>query len=277
MSTVQRPNKDALAKACDIYRDAMRPFLVRVLRRVKGSNLQYTIRYSLPDGQRRFFDIGLTQYRDVAGAIDIGMFPHLIRAHWRDCFFHEFRRDNSVLDRVWLVRDARNRVSHPGTIDLDDEDTRSRMSDIAYVLGSINAPEEKKAVESIRDSRWGSFSPPQFPEQPRASTTVVSSKTEQSAASNRPVIRPNRQINDDLPSHPTTAATEELQMYVIKVDDPTNRSRIHRIDCRWYADRKEETLSDNYWLHGPYVLDMATRTEQEVGKRDSGPCGTCMR
>ena len=68
-----------------------------------------------------------------------------------------------------------------------------------------------------------------------------------------------------------------MQQYVIYVDDPTNRSRIHKIDCRWYANRKEETLSDNYWLHGPYTLEEASDTEQDVRKTDSGFCGTCIR
>ena len=30
MSTITRPNRDALHKALDIYSDAMRPFLVRI-------------------------------------------------------------------------------------------------------------------------------------------------------------------------------------------------------------------------------------------------------
>ena len=30
MSTIARPNRDALHKALDIYSDAMRPFLVRI-------------------------------------------------------------------------------------------------------------------------------------------------------------------------------------------------------------------------------------------------------
>lgn len=216
--------------------------------------------------------MGLTQYRDVADAIDIGMFPHLIRAHWRDYFLHEFRRDNSVLDRVWLVRDARNRVSHPGTTDLDDEDTRSRMSDIAYVLGSINAPEEKKAVESIRDSRWGRFQTDQSLEHQRSSTTDASSQAGQSAAPRRSGNQSNQQADDGLPRQST-----ELEQYAIYVDDPTNRSRIHKIDCRWYVGRKEETLSDNYWLHGPYTLEKAAGTEQDVGKTDNGFCGACIR
>ncbi len=68
-----------------------------------------------------------------------------------------------------------------------------------------------------------------------------------------------------------------MQQYVIYVDDPTNRSRIHKTGCRWYINRKEETLSDNYWLHGPYTLEAATNTEHDVGKRDHGFCGTCTR
>ena len=241
MVIIQRPNKDALVKGCDIYRDAMRPFLLRVLCRVKGSNLEDTIRRSLPSGQRDTFDRDLSRNGDVAGAIDIGMFPHLIRAYWRVVFSDEFRSGNFVRDQFWLVSDARNKVAHPGTTDLGDEYTRARLSDIAEVLGSINAPEEKKAVESIRDDRWSIFSPP-------------------------PLVE-----------HPCTSATVALQQYVIYVDDPTNRSRVHEIDCRYYINRKEETLSDNYWLHGPYTLEAAADTERDIGKKDSGFCGTCSR
>lgn len=259
MTTVQRPNKDALVKGCDIYRDAMRPFLLHVLRRVRGSNLQTTIRYSLPDRQRDFFDASLSRNNDVAGAIDIGMFPYLIRANWRDVFFDEFRRDNSVCDLVWLVKDARNRVSHPGLNDLDDEYTRARLSDIADVLGRINAPDEKKAVESIRDSRWDNSPTYRSVGHQRSSATAVSGDVEERTVSRHP------------------EGTEALQQYVIYVDDPTNRSRIHKIDCRWYVNRKEETLSNNYWLHGPYILEKASDTERSVGKKDNGFCGTCIR
>ena len=241
MAIIQRPNKDALVKGCDIYRDAMRPFLLCVLRRVQGSNLENTIRRSLPSGQRGTFDRDLLRNGDVAGAIDIGMFPYLIRANWRVAFSDEFKIGKSVLDHIFLIRDARNKAAHPGTTDLDDGYARSSLSDISDVLGHINAPEEKKAVESIRDSRWCRFSPPQFVE------------------------------------HPSPSATAALPQYVIKVDDPTNRLRIHKVDCRYYINRKEETLSDNYWLHGPYTKEKAADTERDIGKKDSGFCGICSR
>ena len=275
MTTVQRPNKDALSKGCDIYLDAMRPFLLRGLRRVKGSNLQDAIRRSLPDRQRSFFDASLSRNSDVAGAIDIGMFPHLVRAYWRVVFFDEFGRNNFVRDQVWLIRDARNKVAHPGTTDLDDNYARSRLSDIAYVLGSINAPAEKKAVESIRDSLWRRYPTRQIADNPPSPSPVASNDTGQRVTPALSDIRSKRQANDGVARPAVDTGT--LQQYVIYVDDPTNRSRIHNIDCRWYVNRKAETLSDNYWLYGPYTLEEATETERDVGKKDSGFCGTCIR
>ena len=273
MAIVHRPNKDAIVKACDIYRDAMRPFLVRVLRRVKGQNLLMAIKNSLPDDQRRLFETNLSRNNNnVAAAIDIGMFPHLISANWREVFFDEFRGDNSVRDLGWLIRDVRNKVAHPGTADLEDEYTRSRLFDIADVLGRINAPEEKSAVESIRDSRWGRA--PIHQSIPPASF--------RDAVSSPGRITPRRSSSHSVQrgadgTMRQSVETGALEQYVIYVDDPTNRSRIHKIDCRWYINRKEERLSDNYWLHGPYTLEKATDTEQDVGKKNNGFCGHCIR
>ena len=63
--------------------------------------------------------------------------------------------------------------------------------------------------------------------------------------------------------------------YVVYVDDPTNRARVHRSDCRHYIGRREETLPDNRWYHGPYSREEAFAKMAGLGRRDSGPCGTC--
>lgn len=68
-----------------------------------------------------------------------------------------------------------------------------------------------------------------------------------------------------------------MEQYVIYVDDPTNRARIHRMDCRWYVNRKEETLPDNRWLHGPLTLENAIDVGHDAGKRDYEFCGHCIR
>ena len=153
MTIVQRPNKNAIIQACDIYRDAMRPFLLRGLRRVRGSNLTTSIRNALPDYQKDTFTTTLAQNgNDVAGAIDIDMFPHLVQRHWQAVFLNDFNMDQSVRNVIWLIKDSRDKASHPGTGDLDVEYTRSRLSDIADVLGRINAPDQKGAVEFIREN-----------------------------------------------------------------------------------------------------------------------------
>ena len=72
-----------------------------------------------------------------------------------------------------------------------------------------------------------------------------------------------------------TIGGKQLEHYVVYVDDATNWSRIHRIDCRHYVDRKEEILPDNRWLHGPFTIEEAIRVEQGLGKGDSGHCGHC--
>ena len=152
MTTIPRPNRKALDDALDTYRDAMRPFLLRALRRVKGANLQTTIQYALPPQQRDMFDRSLAERNnDVAGAIDIGMFPHLVNANWRAVFSDEFRRDETARDLIWIITKARNTAAHPGATDMDFGYTYSRLTDIADVLRRINALDAKKEVEAIRD------------------------------------------------------------------------------------------------------------------------------
>ena len=57
---------------------------------------------------------------------------------------------------LWLIKTARDQIAHPGTQDIDAEYTRARLYDITDLLGRINAPEEKQAVEEIRDNLFAS-------------------------------------------------------------------------------------------------------------------------
>ncbi len=68
-----------------------------------------------------------------------------------------------------------------------------------------------------------------------------------------------------------------MQQYVIYVDDPRNRARIHKIECGRYVNRKEHILPDNRWLDGPYTLEEAKSVLQDLGKKDSECAKCCMR
>ena len=49
MTTVDRPNRAALNNALDLFRDAMRPFIIRHLSSIPGTNAEGAVKRSLPD------------------------------------------------------------------------------------------------------------------------------------------------------------------------------------------------------------------------------------
>ncbi len=134
----------------------MRPFILRGLRRVSGSTVESTIRRSLSPHQADAFDQSLRQDNDVASAIDVNFFPPLVQRNWRDVFSNDFGDERAIQNELWMIAEARNQISHPGTQDLDAEYTRARLYDIADALGRINTPEQRLAVEDIRAQLVGS-------------------------------------------------------------------------------------------------------------------------
>ena len=150
MTKIDRPNRDALSNALDIYRDAMRPFIIRCLKRVPGKRVEDAISESLYE-KRELFLQNLDRSGNVEDAIDINDFPSLIIRKWQPVFSQVFKGDKTVGNLLWVIVDVRNKVAHPGQQDLDAEYTRIRLYDIADLLGRINAPEAKRAVEDIRD------------------------------------------------------------------------------------------------------------------------------
>ena len=153
MTTIERPIKKALGDALDIYRDAMRPFVIRNLKRVPGKNLEDAVGAVLRDGQYNRFRKNLQDGRSVEDAIDIGEFPQLIQRYWHDAFRAAFRRDMPSLGAVLhAVTEARNRVAHPDGKDLELDYAKNALNDIAAVLSEINAPDRRREVEAIRDS-----------------------------------------------------------------------------------------------------------------------------
>ena len=160
MTTTLRPNRNALSEAIDIFRDAMRPFLLRCFRRIPGTTVEAAIRQSLPTKQAENFDTALAPNNNLESALDVNFFPPLISnyTNWREVFSAEFNGDKTIQNELWLITEARNQVAHPSTQDLDGEYTRTHLFHIADVLGRINAPEQKQAVEVIRSQLIASSS-----------------------------------------------------------------------------------------------------------------------
>ena len=204
MATIERPNKEALTRALDIFRDAMRPFLIRCLRRVRGAKVEEVIQRSLPHYLAESFQKDLTRSNDLPSTLDVNLFPHLIQNNWRDAFAPEFSGDRKIVSELWLIKDARNEVAHPGTQDLEDNFTKVHLFHISSILGSIRAPEQKQAVDNILSNLEPPASLTGISQQSNASNLADPAKNDQgkkpkqARASNlkpwREVIRPNQDV-----------------------------------------------------------------------------------
>ena len=149
-TTTPRPNRDALNEAIDVYRDVMRPFIVRALKaNAKGATVEDAIRQSLNERQRDQFDANLKRSPgNPAAAIDVNDFPRLVERN-RGAFS---AYGNVLSSEMWMVVEARNPAAHPSDRDMDAEGVRTSLSIIAGALGRVNAPTQKAEVEAIRDA-----------------------------------------------------------------------------------------------------------------------------
>lgn len=151
MSMPKYPNRDALRQANDIYLDAMRPFIIRLLNQVPGEVAEDLIQDALMPEQQNAFWQKLDETDDIEAAIDFNYFPQIVRRNWDCGFAEQFNNDLTVQSMLWLIRKGRNSCEHRGTTDIDYEFVRTNLFLIAEVLGKINRPNERRDVEVIRD------------------------------------------------------------------------------------------------------------------------------
>ena len=200
MNTIERPNRAVLSDALDIFRDVIRPFIINALKRVRGRSVEDAIYDALSSYQVNEFRHRLqVNGGNVEAAIDIGYFPNLVRRNWkREVFGDQFTADMTVQDKLRIIAQARNHVSHPETDDLDPEYTRVSLYHIAEVLGKINASEAKDKVERLRDKHFEPAQPKLLPLDPSVDTETKSKSKTRVAAGNlkpwRDVIPPNVEL-----------------------------------------------------------------------------------
>ena len=151
MTIVDWPNKEALTKAIDIFREQMRPFLTRCLRRLPDKPASEAIIEALDDQQAREFERNLKNVGDLESAIDVSIFPRLVYAYWHVVFAAEFDGNRStIVKNLNRIKKARNLISHPPFgRDLDGGKTREHLRQIKSVLRSSGAKEGMTAVEDI--------------------------------------------------------------------------------------------------------------------------------
>ena len=151
MTIVNRPNREALNNALDIYRDEIREFVVRRLKGVRGRTPEDCIKSSLRDEGYYQFVNNRNEGKSVEASIDIGDFPWIVKFNWHDAFYNSFKTGNGTQQALYDIIEARNQAAHPGTQDVQTDDTEKYLQCIADVLDEINRPEQSRQVLAIRE------------------------------------------------------------------------------------------------------------------------------
>ncbi len=152
MPVTERPNRDALDKALDIYRDAMRPFIAQTLDRVPGRQAEDLIAKALDDDQANGFRQTLRERKgNLRASINAGDFPQIIGYNWHGVFSQELPANLDVQSKTGIIKEAYEKVRHADPQDLETERTCVYLFHIAEVLDLIGRSEEKREVESVKD------------------------------------------------------------------------------------------------------------------------------
>ena len=256
MNLSERPIKNALHCALDVYLFAMRTFLVHNLREVNGKNLGETVRNSLNGSHLSSFELSLSKGKSIEDSIDIGHFGSLIYRNWYEVFLSTFHGYESVKNLVASIKKVRNRLAHPSQEeiiqDFDPGDAKKCLAEIADMLGRIDRPNEKRSVESISEQL---FTPP-------AASDVAAP------------VAPKK----DTPEAPPPNPAESGPSYWVYEDAPTSRARIHKAACRLCNDGRGlhgSRLPDNRWIGPLESVEVALEVALDTERRDIAECKFC--
>ena len=152
MTTTKYPFRDALYIAHTIYRDAMRGFIIRCLKKHPDATVEELIKKVLKE---------CNSHKEIEATIDINDFPEIVRKYWKykcdntqkvyDIFRQEFNSDGDIRSEIEFIKNGRLHWAHPGTKDSNSEEIRTLLHHIVTVLDKINELSAKCEVEIIRD------------------------------------------------------------------------------------------------------------------------------
>ena len=116
----------------------MRPFLVRMLKKVPGLTLEDAIRQPLKGRSLESFEYAVGKGEAIEETFDIGEFPELIRHHWHRVFREYFGEYTAVAYDTRQLRTIRNLFAHGKIKALRSVATTEYLLLMAKVLNSVN-------------------------------------------------------------------------------------------------------------------------------------------
>ena len=135
-----------MTAAVDIYREPMRQFIVRVLSDLPGLTPTEAVEQALTGDNLINFHRAIRRGAPLDEALDVGYFSFVYR-RWLDHFRKYVADDDGLTDRMWLVREIRNRALHKNWSAFTPGVVTARIIDIVEVLERIG---EQDGADEVR-------------------------------------------------------------------------------------------------------------------------------
>ena len=145
------PNLDNLQRALTLYRKEMREFIVRNLKRVRGTNVKQLLSDAAarnPSIHHRWQE-ELDGGKDPKDVFDIGHFPRIVNHHWYAVFNQATGGDRQLRNRMQIIAAGRNEWAHPGDEDMSFGSTVSYLENIHVSLNCVGATTSAQDVQTI--------------------------------------------------------------------------------------------------------------------------------
>ena len=178
MADTERSIQKTVDDALDTYRDAMRSFITRNLRSVRGRKPEDLILDALRGQAYDNAESAIKRGDRLENAFDVNGFYYIINQNWREAFAEYFNNDKSVLSAITQVANIRTRASHPRyEEDMDRREAMARLNDMETVLSRIGALDKSQIIRDEwdrLDKQTAASQPSQPQTAPQPTATALS-------------------------------------------------------------------------------------------------------
>ena len=141
------PNRDAARQTLEIYQDAMRLIIMLNLT-MCGSNLDLLTLKALHGRNRQSYLTARANNIQIENSINLEHFEPIVRTHW-ETRFHTVFAEREILQDMENIQAVYIQASRNGPQDIDRKTVDEIVSAISRILGDLDKPGLKQAIERV--------------------------------------------------------------------------------------------------------------------------------
>lgn len=146
------PNRNAVDEAITAYLPAMREFIVRQLKQIRGSRVPELMLSAAYGARLARFQDGFNAGLKPEDIIEVSDCPAIVAKHWNERFKHACNGSTRLRNRLGIITEGRNATAHFKQEDMSIGDAIEYVNAMATVLEVIGEQRSYQQVVDILSS-----------------------------------------------------------------------------------------------------------------------------